>query len=257
MYVEQKTNGKYLLRDKYKDPYTGKWKSVSISLDKNTPQAINKARGLLQDKINMKTEIDPKNLNLSFGELYEEWYKYYQVQNKRTSWIKVPFYMDKHVFPIIHKDMKIAAIDSSLIIKVIDQMYTFGDYSLNYTKQTRTTLSTIFNFSIDKGYLETNPVSKTKIIVKREKERQHRKKISDKYLEKEEYQALLKNLYLDDRKRLQAVMAEFLLLTGLRYGELIALQWKNFKNTSIFIEGTLDYTLKKLSEAVKTSTKKY
>ncbi|WP_096818079.1 tyrosine-type recombinase/integrase [Lactococcus fujiensis] len=255
MYVEQKTNGKYLLRDKYKDPYTGKWKSVSISLDKNTPQAINKARGLLQDKINMKTEIDPKNLNLSFGELYEEWYKYYQVQNKRTSWIKVPFYMDKHVFPIIHKDMKIAAIDSSLIIKVIDQMYTFGDYSLNYTKQTRTTLSTIFNFSIDKGYLETNPVSKTKIIVKREKERQHRKKISDKYLEKEEYQALLKNLYLDDRKRLQAVMAEFLLLTGLRYGELIALQWKNFKNTSIFIEGTLDYTLKKLSEAVKTSTK--
>ena len=250
MYVEQKNNGKYLLRDKYKDPYTGKWKSVSIGLDKNTPQAINKARIILQDKINLQLNTDPKKLNLSFGELYEEWFQYYQVQTKRTSWIKVPFYMDKHVFSIIQEDMKISAIDSSLILEVIDKMYTFGNYSLNYTKQTRTTLSTIFNFAVDKGYIDINPVSKTKITVKREIERQHRKKISDKYLEKYEYQSLIENLYKNNKKRLQAIMAEFLLLTGLRYGELVALQWKNFNGSSVSIEGTLDYTLTKLSNAV-------
>lgn len=72
--------------------------------------------------------------------------------------------------------MKISAIDFSLIFAVTDKMYTFGNYSLNYIKQTRTTLSTIFNFDVDKGYLEINPVSKTKITVKREIERQHRKK---------------------------------------------------------------------------------
>lgn len=79
------------------------WKSISIGLDKNTPQAINKAIIVLQEKINLRLNIDPKKLNLSFGELYEEWFQYYRVQNKRTSLIKVPFYMDKHVFPIIQK----------------------------------------------------------------------------------------------------------------------------------------------------------
>ncbi|CAM3193695.1 tyrosine-type recombinase/integrase [Lactococcus hircilactis] len=255
MYVEQKKNGKYLLRDKYKDPYTGKWKAISVGIEKDSAQAVNKAKLILQKKIEERTTVDKKDNNMTFGELYDEWYKYYKIQNKRTSWIKVPFYMDNHVFPIITKDMKISAITPSLVNDVIEKMYTFGKYSLNYTKQTRTTISTIFNFAIEKGYIDSNPVSKVKVNIKREQERQHRKKIGDKYLEKNEYKAILKELYSDGNRRLQALVAEFLLLTGLRYGELMALQWKNFDGKSISIEGTLDYTMTKITEAVKTSTK--
>lgn len=255
MWVSQKKNGKYIIRERYVDPYTGKTKIASLVIEKNTSQAINKASITLVDKIKSLTNIEQSKKNINFGELYDEWFKYYKIQNKRTSWIKVPFMMDNHILPVIHKDMLINKIDTSLVMKIIDTMYTFGNYSLNYTKQTRTTLSTIFTFAIDKGYLKSNPVRKTKVIPKREVERKQKKKLNDKYLEQEELKLLLDALYSNPRHRLHAMITEFLALTGLRYGELAALQWKNFKGKSIVIDGTLDYTMSKMSEAVKTSTK--
>lgn len=255
MWVSQKKNGKYIIRERYADPYTGKTKIASLVIEKNTSQAINKASITLVDKIKSLTNVDQSKKNINFGELYGEWFKYYKIQNKRTSWIKVPFMMDNHILTVINEDMLIKNIDVTLVMKIIDKMYTFGNYSLNYIKQTRTTLSTIFTFAIDKGYLKSNPVSKTKVIPKREVERQQKKKLNDKYLETEELKLLLDALNSNPRHRLHSMVAEFLALTGLRYGELAALQWKNFNGKSVSIDGTLDYTMSKMSEAVKTSTK--
>ena len=255
MWVEKRKDGKFNLRERYKDPYTGKVKTLSIVIDKNTPQIIKKSGKVLIKRIEEKTEIKANQKNITFGELYLEWFDYYQARNKRTSWIKIPFYLDKHVFPIITKDMLIKNITPTLISKIVDKMYTFGDYSINYTKQTRATISSIFAFAVEKGYLENNPVAKTKVIPKREVERSNKKKLNEKYLEKSEIDLLLKNLYSNPTRRLHGMVSEFLVLTGLRYGELQALQWKNFDGKSISVEGTLDYTLLTLEHAVKTSTK--
>jgi integrase len=255
MWIEPKANGKYSLKERYKDPYTGKTHRATIVIDKNTPQAIKKASIILAEKIKTLTAPHHQKITITFGQLYDEWFSYYKIQNKRTSWIKVPFMVDKHILPIITKEMLIVKIDSALIMKIIDNMYTFGNYSLNYTKQTRTTLSSIFSFAVDKEYLKNNPVTRTKVMPKREIERQQKKKLSDKYLEKSELDILLKSLYSNPRRHLQALISEFLSLTGLRYGEMQALQWKNFNGQSINIEGTLDYTLSKMENAVKTSTK--
>lgn len=255
MWIEQKANGKFSIKERYVDPYTSKTRKASLVLEKNTPQAINKARSLLSEKVKALTEKSSDKKILTFGELYEEWFRYYKIQNKRTSWIKVPFMVDKHIFPVISKETLIDRVDAPLIMKIVDNMYTFGNYSLNYTKQTRTTLSAMFSFAVDKEYLETNPVAKTKVMPKREIERQQRKKLNDKYLEKSELHLLLEALYANPRCQLHAMIAEFLALTGLRYGELQAIQWKNFTGKSISIEGTLDYTLSRMQDAVKTSTK--
>ncbi|CEN29374.1 tyrosine-type recombinase/integrase [Lactococcus piscium] len=255
MWVAQKKNGKYIIRERYTDPYTGKTKIASLVIERNTSQAINKGSAVLSEKIKNLTKINYSYNKKTFGELYEEWFRYYKIQNKRTSWIKVPFMVDKHILPVITKEMLIDRVDAPLIMKIVDTMYTFGTYSLNYTKQTRTTLSAIFSFAVDKEYLETNPVAKTKVMPKREIERQQRKKLNDKYLEKAELHLLLEALYANPRCQLHAMIAEFLALTGLRYGELQAIQWKNFTGKSISIEGTLDYTLSRMQDAVKTSTK--
>ena len=255
MWIENRKDGKFNLRERYKDLYTGKSRTASIVMEKDTPQAIKKGQQILSEKIKKKLAADSEQREVTFGELYNEWYAYYKVQNKRTSWVRVPSYLEKHVFHTITKDMLIRNIDSALIMKIIDKMYTFGEYSLNYTKQIRTILSSIFRFAIDRGYLNTSPVSKTKITPKREVERQNKKKLSEKYLEKPEYRALLKVLYSNNRRQFHAMIAEFLLQTGLRYGELQALQWKNFDGKSISVEGTLDYTFTKIANAVKTSTK--
>ncbi|MGO2940481.1 MAG: tyrosine-type recombinase/integrase [Pseudolactococcus laudensis] len=255
MWVEPKINGKFSLKERYIDPNTGKTRKATLTIEKDTPQAINKGRVALLEKINTLTNTASRNNSKTFGEVYDEWFKYYKIQNKRTSWIKVPFMMDKHILPYVRREILIDKVNSALIMQVIDNMYTFGNYSLNYTKQTRTTLSAILSFAVDKEYIKTNPVTKTKVMPKREIERQQRKKLNDKYLEKEELRVLLDALYANPRHQLHAMISEFLSLTGLRYGELQALQWKNFTGTSVNVEGTLDYTLSKISDAVKTSTK--
>lgn len=66
---------------------------------------------------------------------------------------------------------------------------------------------------------------------------------------------LLAALYSKNSNKLHGMISEFLVLTGLRYGELQALQWKNFDGKSISVEGTLDYTLTTMDKAIKTSTK--
>lgn len=42
MWVEQLDNGKYKFFERYKDPYTEKWKRVSITLDSNSNRAKKK-----------------------------------------------------------------------------------------------------------------------------------------------------------------------------------------------------------------------
>ncbi len=79
--------------------------------------------------------------------------------------------------------------------------------------------------------------------------------MNKKYLEKEEIDQILKQLYSNPRRKLHGRIAEFLYLTGLRYGELLALQMKDYEDGKISINGTLDYTSMKMDNAIKTTPK--
>ena len=116
--------------------------------------------------------------------------------------------------------MLIKNIDGKLITKLIDEMYTFGTYSYNYTSQIRALLSTIFKFAISRKYLSNNPVKDTEIALKIEDKNKQREKVENKYLERDEAEKIIS--YLANKKRclLHSRMSEFLWLTGLRYGEL-------------------------------------
>ncbi len=51
MWVEELPNGKYKFFERYKDPYTEKWKRVSVTLESRSARAKKEARKLLDDKI--------------------------------------------------------------------------------------------------------------------------------------------------------------------------------------------------------------
>ncbi|MGT2785121.1 hypothetical protein [Streptococcus merionis] len=63
--------------------------------------------------------------------------------------------------------MLIRKIEERLVHKIIDDLYTFGNHSLNYTKQVRTTLSI---YAVEKKYIVTNPVLTVKITPKKAEE---------------------------------------------------------------------------------------
>ena len=54
MWVEQLPNGKYKYFERYKDPYTEKWKRVSVTLNSGSNRAKKEAQRLLDDKIAQK-----------------------------------------------------------------------------------------------------------------------------------------------------------------------------------------------------------
>lgn len=253
MWTEQLPNGKIKFFERYKNPYTNKWRRVSVTLETDTSRARKKAQRILDEKIKLKL-ISLSTSDMTLLELYNMWFPYYKKLVKRSSWIKVEPMM-KHIYRYIPKDVLIAKIDEDLVYKLIDNMYTFGTLSLNYTKQTRTTLSTMLNFAVSKKLISSNPVLKTKVTPKKEEEARIRKRIEDKYLENEEFKQILEYMYSKPKRKTHALISEILYLTGLRYGELQALRVRDYDGKTLSVNGTLDYTSVKISEAKKTTPK--
>ncbi|MGG5341179.1 tyrosine-type recombinase/integrase [Enterococcus sp. AZ192] len=253
MWMEELDNGKFKYFERYTEPYSEKVKRVSVTLDSDSGRARNKAVKILTDRIDEKL----KNYNRSdmrFDELYKEWFNYYKMHVKRSSWTKVPKMM-KHINKVIPGDTLIRNIDEELIQKIVEEMYTFGTLSLNYTKQTKTTLSVMLNYAQQKKYISNNTALLVKIQPKKSEEEKRRKQMDEKYLDQKEVKVILDHMRKRSSRSLHAYIAEFLYLTGLRYGELQALQIKNYDGKSIQVNGTLDYSFLKMSEAVKTTPK--
>lgn len=255
MWMEELPNGKYKFFERYRDPYTEKWKRVSVTLDSGSARAKKEAQKQLDEKI-AKKEINVLQSDITFGELYDQWFERYKKKNKRSSWIKVSPMMT-HIYKTISSDILVRNIDEALVRKIIDEMYTFGDYSLNYTKQTRTILSMILNHAVQLKMISSNPVTSVQLEPKKVEEEKKKRFIEDKYLEKEEIDLLIKHLHSKPQRIMHARICEFLSLTGLRYGELQALLKKDYSDGTIRVNGTLDYTAVKLEEAEVTTPKNF
>lgn len=51
MWIEKLENGKYKFFERYKDPYTEKWRRVSVTLDSGSSRAKKEAQKILDEKI--------------------------------------------------------------------------------------------------------------------------------------------------------------------------------------------------------------
>lgn len=257
MWMEEVTgkNGEiaYKYIERYKDDYTEKWKRVTVTLDSSSNRAKKKAQRILDGKIEERKKAKGVS-DMTFGELYEEWFNYYKKIVKRTSWIKVPKMMP-HIRNVISDDTLIKNIDENLVQKIIDNMYTFGTLSLNYTKQTKTTLSTMLRYAVDRKYIKRNVALDVQVIPKNDDKQKKKQRMEEKYLEPNEIEQLIKYLYSRKQNYLHGLISEFLYLNGLRYGELQAIQVKNYKDDYVEIHGTLDYTDTKMEDAKKTTPK--
>lgn len=160
-----------------------------------------------------------------------------------------------HIKEVIADDVLIANIDEDLVQQIVDNMYTFGELSYNYTKQVKTVLSTMLTYAVKNKYLKTNVALNVQVIPKATEKAKKKQRMEEKYLETDEAKRLIKHLYSRKKNELHGLIAEFLYLNGLRYGELLALQYKNNRGSYIEVHGTLDYTDVKMEDAVKTSPK--
>lgn len=250
MWMEELPNGKYKFFERYKDLYTEKLKKVSVTVEKKTPQARNQAAILLQEKINKKLEDKNKNISdITFKELYDEFEDNWK-NGVRESTIYAANHVKNEIFNQIEGDYLVRNIDRRLLQKVIDQLIKDGR-SRNYTSKIKFKLNQIMKYALRMNYINSNEMLFVELPRKITTSDDLKKKRT-KYLDQKEFNLFIKTLQKealrDYRLNKYIRIAKVLFLTGMRYGELAALSYKediDFSKKTIHIRHTYDFRLKK------------
>lgn len=245
MWIEELPNGKYKFFERYKDPYSEKLKKVSVTLDKKTAQARNQAATILQEKINEKLSIKYDISEITFQKLYDE-FEISWSQGVRASTVYSANNIKREIFNNIPSDYLIKNIDRRLLQKVVDKLLKEGR-SHNYTAKIKAKLNQVMKYAVRMGYLQTNEMlyveMPRKVITKEEL-----RKKKTKYLDQTEFKLLIQNLkeeaICDYRVEKYIKIATVLFLTGMRYGELAGLNYKediDFLKHTIHIRHTYNF----------------
>ena len=230
MWVEESKNGKFKFCERYEDYLTGKTKRVSVTMDKNTPQSRKTAQKTLELKIQQAMEARPDH-QCTLKELVEE----YRKDQKKT--VKQSTYSRNYF--ACNAIMKM--LGESTIVEHMTAKYVRSRF--RDSGKENSTLNehlTRFRALIRWGY-SNDMISDITFLEKIEpfKDLPHKQKIQDKYLESDQLKALLDGM----DHTLWRLCTEFMALSGLRVGELIALDRidVDFKNKVIHVTKNYDY----------------
>ncbi|AMD96126.1 integrase [Streptococcus sp. oral taxon 431] len=249
MWMEELPNGKFKYFERYKDPYTEKLKKVSVTMEKKTPQARNQAAILLQEKIKQKLgEKQHFVSDITFEKLYEEFEENWK-HGVKNSTVYASKNVKKEILKQIEGDYLVRNIDRRLLQKVIDQLLQDGR-SHNYVSKIKFKLNQIMKFAVRMNYIDTNEMLFVEMPRKLITTDDLRKK-NTKYLDQKEFKLFIQNLkeeaLCDYRITKYIRIAKVLFLTGMRYGELAALNYKediDFSKKTIHIKHTYDFRQK-------------
>lgn len=247
--MEELPNGKYKFFERYKDPYTEKLKKVSVTMEKKTPQARNQAAILLQEKIKQKLgEKQHFVSDITFEKLYEEFEENWK-HGVKNSTVYASKNVKKEILKQIEGDYLVRNIDRRLLQKVIDHLLQDGR-SHNYVSKIKFKLNQIMKFAVRMNYIDTNEMLFVEMPRKVITTDDLRKK-NTKYLDQKEFKLFIQNLkeeaLCDYRITKYIRIAKVLFLTGMRYGELAALNYKediDFSKKTIHIKHTYDFRQK-------------
>ncbi|SCA90060.1 Phage integrase [Streptococcus macedonicus] len=235
MWIEELSNGKYKYFERYKDPYTEKWRKVSVTLESGSNRAKKEAQKLLNKKIDSKLE-KLKTTDALFTTVFEEWLPIYKETIKKSS-----LHSTLATIKRIKKDFALEVPISNITPKYIQNYITSNDewtYSQKY--RIKSLLNVFFDYAVSLEIIENNPARKI-VLNKPQKTIEELEAVENKYLEPDELNRLLKEFYRKPITYRYGLLSEFMSLNGCRIGEAAALKLKNYHKESktIDIHGTL------------------
>jgi len=249
MWIEKLENGKYKFFERYKDPYTEKWRRVSVTLDSGSSRAKKEAQKILDEKIELKLG-SLKSSDMIFTALFNNWWGFYRQGLKNSSIAS----LESNIRDIREKfgrDTKVTKIDPLYIQKYLDSL----DGSRSKKERHKSMLNLVFDYAVEKNILTDNPARRAR-LPKQKKTLDDWQKVASKYLEKHELQDLLKELYNRPNTYRIGLLAEFMSLNGGRIGEIITIRAENrdYETRKLQLIGTIDRTAG-YKQGIKTSPK--
>ena len=236
MWVEELPNGKYKYFERYKDTYTEKWKRVSVTLNSGSNRAKKEAQRLLDDKIAEKM-AGLNTTDASFNDVLGEWWEFHKKGIRRTSISSMTSNV-RYVAENFAVDVKIANIDTHYIQRFIND----ADVPRSILERIKSILNLTFDYACTVGYIPSNPARQAK-LPKKQQTMEDYDKIRNKFLEIDtELLPLLAELRKQKRTYRNAILAEFLFVSGARIGEAVALETCNYRKEDGYLDifGTLD-----------------
>lgn len=235
---------KYQFFERFKDPLTGKYRKVSVSYEKNTAQVRKQAQGLLEERIDSKLrETTSKDTKITIGELQERFKPYYK--NKVAIKTSTSYLGQlKQACNDLGLNTQARQLTTQAFNRYFDKILYSPEKKLsnNTVRNRRKILLQMYKYAVRFGYLESNPVGESEINYKNDVDAK-RDRIQNKYLTKDEYDKILDFCSEKKSRRIYRDAFELQYLTGMRFGELSALQVCDIKKRDghvyLDINGTL------------------
>lgn len=249
MWIEKLESGKYKFFERYKDPYTEKWRRVSVTLDSGSSRAKKEAQKILDEKIEIKLG-GLKSSDMLFTVLFNNWWGFYRQGLKNSSIASLEGNI-REIREKFGRDAKVTKIDPLYIQKYLDSL----EGSRSKKERHKSMLNLVFDYAVEKNILPDNPARRAR-LPKQKKTLDDWQKITSKYLEKQELQDLLKELYSRPNTYRIGLLAEFMSLNGGRIGEIITIRTENrdYETRKLQLIGTIDRTAG-YKQGIKTSPK--
>ena len=256
MWTEPTKTGKVKFVEQFKNPLTLKYMRVSITMDKET----NTTRKLAQQTLNKRIEEKLRHLEdgqikegVTFGELIEEFDNYYQQTVKPStfaSWKRLKACILKN----FDSNILVSKITNKYLTNTLEAMIYQRGYNNAYVSQIKSKINQLMRHAYRHDYTAA-PIGQLEINWKRNNSA---KSIEDKYLDDDEVKQVLEAVRAINPVHADVLMWQY--LTGMRIGEVLALQVKNvfLENGKWFvkIDCTLEYSYKRKSEFTTSNTPK-
>lgn len=239
--MEHETRGKNTkYREYYKDPMTGKHKRASVTLEGPHSRKNEKlASEILSAKIEAILSQSSDNDTVLFSTLIEKYLEKHKDEVRNETYIRDKCHCDIFL-NMIGRDTLVCKLSARYIRDCLDATKKPNVTKNEYLKHLKSVLRWGYrnDYVDDISYLE----KLTRYEDKRPKE-----SIEDKYLEKSEMELLLSHIR-KSRMTVYIDLTEFLLLSGLRIGEAIALLKTDISSESIHIDKSFKLTTGNVSE---------
>ncbi|MCK3936278.1 site-specific integrase [Streptococcus suis] len=237
MWTEAHKSGKVNFVERYRDPYTNRWRRTSVLMEKDTPRIRKEAQKILDAKIaDILSKL--KSSEMLFTDLFDQWWTFYQQEIKRTSIASLKGNI-KEIRDCFGLGIKVVNIDPKYVQNYLDNL----DCSRNKKERNKSMLNLAFDYAVDLDIIKDNPARRAK-LPRIKKTLEDWKKIEEKYLEEDEIKPLLKELFRRPSTYRTALLAEFMSLNGCRIGEAVSLEPENrdFETKILQLHGTYDHT---------------
>lgn len=214
MWVQQKSNGKYQYFESYKDPLTDKFKTVSVTLPTNKRTDQNVAKRILDEKIRAASLHPSKSQSITFKVLSDAYVKS-QHSSRKASTAKTTEFKMKVLCDLIGEESLVKNLTAPYVRKQL-QAARSNEEVTNVTYNERLK----YFKALMRWAYEEELVDDISYLAKLKKKPESHKAEKMKYLEGEELQALIAGMAVREWQ----LVTQFLALSGLRIGELMALE---------------------------------